>query len=523
MPAKRKKTDNNTTGASPAAHQIGAPVEEMPAQTSPGESAPADDRFENTPILPLRGLIVYPETIVPLLVGQPRSVRLVDDLSIGEGLIALFASLDADNESPGPDELYRVGTLASVERMFRASDGTIRLLLQGLNRIRLDHVTSTEPYLRGTVIAAPEIVEQGIEVEALMRNIQELFTRFSHLVSSLPDDLLAALSGMGNPLQVAYTIATYVRMSLEDGQALLEDDHLAGKLRRLAGLLGRELELLELGQKIQSEAQSEIEKVQREYFLREQLKAIQRELGEGDEQQADVHEFREKIEQVGMSEEARKDEHHLPLLRHAVHPFPVRRLRHCHRHGGASHHVHAGGETGDGRFPRDPVPGTPARFLHHVSRHGGTHRAPGPHREPPARARPIRLDLHRRDRHGGLILCGGALGLRGCADRGPGVLFPPGHADACESRSRGACRERPVQRHPDEAVGSRRARPSHVACSHDQYLSPHQKASEEDRTHGWREDPAVASEDHPRFGGHGAYRLVDQPRSCLGRSWKQPL
>src|SRR5574341_233485 len=307
MPAKRKKTDNNTTGASPAAHQIGAPVEEMPAQTSPGESAPADDRFENTPILPLRGLIVYPETIVPLLVGQPRSVRLVDDLSIGEGLIALFASLDADNESPGPDELYRVGTLASVERMFRASDGTIRLLLQGLNRIRLDHVTSTEPYLRGTVIAAPEIVEQGIEVEALMRNIQELFTRFSHLVSSLPDDLLAALSGMGNPLQVAYTIATYVRMSLEDGQALLEDDHLAGKLRRLAGLLGRELELLELGQKIQSEAQSEIEKVQREYFLREQLKAIQRELGEGDEQQADVHEFREKIEQVGMSEEARKE------------------------------------------------------------------------------------------------------------------------------------------------------------------------------------------------------------------------
>ena len=259
-------------------------------------------------ILPLRNVVVYPLTAIPLSVGQPRSVKLVDDATVGQRIIGLVAAKDPQLETPGPDDLYRVGTAVAVHRLFRAPDGTIRLLVQGLMRFRLVEFVETEPYLKARIELAPESVETDLEVEALMRNITSQFQRLTELAPSVPGELLSAVLNVEDPRQLVYTIATYYqRMELADSQALLEMDSVAQKLKRLATLLSKELEVLELGRKIQTEAQSEMEKVQRDYFLREQMKAIQRELGEADEQAVEVEEFCKKIAEAAMPEEALKE------------------------------------------------------------------------------------------------------------------------------------------------------------------------------------------------------------------------
>jgi len=258
-------------------------------------------------ILPLRGTVVYPLTAVPLNVGQARSIRLVDDAVTGGRIIGLVASKDPELDEPGPDDIYTYGTAAAVHRLFRAPDGTIRLLVQGLERIRIANWISTEPYLKAKVQVISEAVDETLEVEALMRNVLDQFRRLADLVPSIPGELLTAALNVDDPRQLVYAIATYVRIDLEDAQAILEIDNVTDKLRNLMTILGKELEVLELGRKIQSEAQGEMEQMQREYFLREQLKAIQRELGEGDEQQVEANEFRRKIDESGMPEEAEKE------------------------------------------------------------------------------------------------------------------------------------------------------------------------------------------------------------------------
>ncbi|MFN8565180.1 MAG: LON peptidase substrate-binding domain-containing protein, partial [Anaerolineae bacterium] len=262
---------------------------------------------DELPILPLRGVVVYPQTIIPLTVGQPRSIKLVDEVVSGSRMIGLITSKDPNLETPGPDDIYRVGAIASIHRLFRAPDGTIRMLVQGLSRIEVDEFTSTEPYLKARVHSSPETVEKSIEVEAITRNVVGLFTRLAELVPSIPGELISSALNVDDPLQLAYTIATYIRIELDEAQALLELDSTEAKLRRLMTILSKELEVLELGRKIQTEAQTEMEKVQREYYLREQLKAIQRELGEEDEQAVEVEEFRQKIAEAGMPDEARKE------------------------------------------------------------------------------------------------------------------------------------------------------------------------------------------------------------------------
>ncbi|NUQ03739.1 MAG: endopeptidase La [Anaerolineae bacterium] len=262
---------------------------------------------EELPILPLRGLVVYPQTIVPLTVGQPRSIRLVDDAASGSRLIGLVSARDPELETPGPDEIHQVGTVASIHRLFRAPDGTIRMLVQGLARVKIDDYTGTEPYLRARIHTAPEIVETSLEVEALTRNVIGMFTRLAELVPSIPGELISQTLNVSDPLQLVYTVATYIRIELGAAQDILELDSTEAKLRSLMTILGKELEVLELGRKIQTEAQTEMEKVQREYYLREQVKAIQRELGEGDEQAVEIEEFRKKIAESGMTEEAEKE------------------------------------------------------------------------------------------------------------------------------------------------------------------------------------------------------------------------
>lgn len=259
------------------------------------------------PILPLRGVVVYPQTAVPLTIGQPRSIRLVDDVMAGENrLIGLVASRNPELETPGPEDLYSVGTVAIVHRLFRAPDGTIRLLVQGLARFRLGEFVQLEPYLKAHLELFPEVMEDDLEVEALARNARDQFEHIAEMIPSIPRELVTSVIGLEDPLQTIYTIANFQRMDPDDAQELLELDPTLEKLKKLVTLLTHEVEMLEIGQRIQNEARSEIDKVQREYFLREQLKAIQRELGEGDEQTVEVEEFRGKIEAAKMPEEAEK-------------------------------------------------------------------------------------------------------------------------------------------------------------------------------------------------------------------------
>jgi ATP-dependent Lon protease len=265
------------------------------------------DLPDELPILPLRGLVIYPQTAIPLTVGQSRSIKLVDDIINGDRLVGLVASPDPDMEKPGPDDIYRVGTLAAIHRLFRAPDGTIRLLVQGISRIQIDEFVDEEPYLRARVSDLPEIVEEeSLGIEAMMRNITDQFTRLADLVPNIPDELVGSTLDTDDPLQLAYAISTYIRIDVEKAQQLLEEDSAESKLYMLTELLNKELDVLELGRKIQSEAQSEMEKTQREYFLREQMKAIQKELGDGDEIE-EVEQFRQKIENLGMPEEAEKE------------------------------------------------------------------------------------------------------------------------------------------------------------------------------------------------------------------------
>jgi len=261
---------------------------------------------EILPILPLRGLVVYPQTGVPLTIGQPRSIRLVDDVVTGDRFMGLVASKHPEIESPDPEHLYRVGTAGLIHRMFRAPDGTIRLLVQGLFRFRIIEFVATEPYLKARIEVIPEKQETGLEVEALARNVRDQFAHIAEMIPSMPRELVATVTSITDPLQTVYTIANLQRMDIEDAQEILELDSITEKLHKLVTLLTRESEVLELSKTIQKEARNEIDKYQSEYFLREQLKAIQRELGETDEQAADVEEFRKKIEEAGMSEEARK-------------------------------------------------------------------------------------------------------------------------------------------------------------------------------------------------------------------------
>jgi ATP-dependent Lon protease len=258
------------------------------------------------PILPLRGLVVYPQTAVPLTIGQSRSIKLVDDALSGNRWVGLITSRDAEKENPDLEDLYEYGTAAIIHRLFRAPDGTIRLLVQGTGRFKVKKFIEGKPYIQVEVEASPEKIEKGLKIEALSRNVRDQFVAIAEMIPSIPRELVATINSLQDPLQTAYNIANLQRMDLSQAQLILEMDSTADKLRFLVGILTKEGEVLDLGQKIQNEAREEIDKVQREYFLREQLKAIRKELGDEDAQSAEVEEFRQKIKEAKMPPEADK-------------------------------------------------------------------------------------------------------------------------------------------------------------------------------------------------------------------------
>ena len=247
---------------------------------------------------------------MPLAVARETSVRLIDDAIVGGKLVGIFTQRDASVEEPGQEDLYQIGTATHVHKMFKLPDGSLRLIVQGLARVRLDRVISASPYLRAEVSPAVETTgdKDHLEIDALERNIKSNFQHVISLSPLLSDDLQTLTANISDPGKLADFIASSLTtITTLAKQEVLQALNVRGRMDHLNRVLIKELEVLELGSKIQSQVQSEVGKGQREYLLREQLKAIQRELGESDEQAKEMEELREKIEAVGMPETVQKE------------------------------------------------------------------------------------------------------------------------------------------------------------------------------------------------------------------------
>ncbi|HEV2753344.1 MAG TPA: endopeptidase La [Solirubrobacteraceae bacterium] len=262
---------------------------------------------DTLPVLPLREIVPFPDTVIPLAIGQERSTKLVNDVLAGNRLLAMVASRRPELEQPGPDELYEVGVVGVIARMLRVPDGSLRLLVQGAQRIALTGWQATEPYLVASVEERPdEVTTESPQLTALVRNVQQTFTRIVEQVPYLPEELQLAVNNVEDPGALSHLIAGSLRSPAEDKQALLEERDVAKRLRRLVEMLARELEVISIGSEIQSQVQSEMEKGQREFVLRQQLKAIQEELGEGDEAQQEADDLREQLATLELPEETRR-------------------------------------------------------------------------------------------------------------------------------------------------------------------------------------------------------------------------
>ena len=259
------------------------------------------------PILPLRETVAYPFSVLPLSVGIPRSVKLVEDAMQGDNLVGLLLSRDKEIEEPVPGQIHEVGTMARILRVVRGEDGTMQVVVQGLERFRVLHWISPDQYLRARVAPLPEIVESDLEIEALMSSLKELGREVVELSPNIPNEAARFLATVTDPRYLAYLVGANGQFEPEDGQKFLEINSVKEKLRALIVHLGHQKEVLSLGQKIRSEAKETMEKDQREYILRQQMKAIQKELGEMDESSSIATEYTEKLAKANLPEEARKE------------------------------------------------------------------------------------------------------------------------------------------------------------------------------------------------------------------------
>jgi ATP-dependent Lon protease len=277
--------------------------DEMSSQFESKEAIP-----EELPILPLRGTVAFPFIIMPLSIGVPRSTKLIKSAVQNNSMIGLVVSKKPEVDEPEPDELYETGVIARIHRVVRSEKGSLQVIVQGIERFKIDSWSQTEPFLMAKITAAPDIIEenQEMEIEALRRRILELSNTIVEYMPQVPNEITEFLDQVEDSRIIVYTIASNMRMDFEDRLKVLQEDTLREKMAHLVRLMSHEVELLEIGQQIRSETQEELDKAQREFYLRQQLKAIQKELGEDDEQ-AIFTEYREKIEAAGIPEEAKKE------------------------------------------------------------------------------------------------------------------------------------------------------------------------------------------------------------------------
>ena len=277
----------------------------MPA-ISDGKQSAAPEIPGQLPILPLSDVVIFPYMVAPLLVASQNSIRLIDDVVAGDRLIGVTLQKNPDEEHPRLDQLQLTGCIVRVVRMIKLPDESVRVLIQGLKRMRITNLVSDKPYLVAKITPLEDEIQTGIELAALQRNAGSQFQQIVSLTPSLPDELKVTVLNIDEPSKLADVISANLNFSLEEKQRLLELTDVRLRLNGLGGLLTRELEVLHLGSEIQSKVSSALSKSQREYFLREQLKQIQKELGEGAEGGTEIAELRSKIDQAKLPAEAKK-------------------------------------------------------------------------------------------------------------------------------------------------------------------------------------------------------------------------
>lgn len=258
------------------------------------------------PIIASKNSVIYPSMTTPMSSGSEETARLIDDAAAGDKLIGFFALRPGKDEDT-QENLYNIGTAARIARMFKTPDGSIHALLQGISRIKLSKTTQTEPYLKGKVTEVKDHIDKTPEVEAMSRNILSLFQKVVSLAPNLPDELAIFALNISDQGKLADFVASQSNLNLEESQEILETLDVQKRLEKLTPLVARELEILELRGKIQSEVKDVVDKSQRDFYLREQLKAIQKELGESDEQTVEINELKEKIKKVNLPDEAKKE------------------------------------------------------------------------------------------------------------------------------------------------------------------------------------------------------------------------
>jgi len=259
------------------------------------------------PLLPLKDTVVFPLTVYPLVIGKEKSVRLINEVTMGDKILGLVPQRKLDTEVSGIQDIYTVGTMARILQMIKVPDGTLRVLVQGIERIQITEFIQLEPFIRAKVTAHPDTIEKSVEIEALMRGVSEIFQKMVTLTPNMPEELSSAAVNIDDPHQLVYLIASNIRLELAQRQELLETERVLDKLSKLMQTLNREIEVLELGRKIQGQAKDQMQKAEREYLLRQQLSAIRKELGEESEDGSEMKSIKEKIDQAKLPTEAEKE------------------------------------------------------------------------------------------------------------------------------------------------------------------------------------------------------------------------
>jgi len=261
------------------------------------------------PVLPLRDIVIYPFMIVPLFVSRDRSIRAVEQALSQDRMILLVSQKDVNKEEPEQEDLYTVGTVAIIMRMLKLPDGRIRILIQGLSRCRVDSVTGKGEYVKASVtpIVEPLAPENSLEVEALVRNVRGSMERAASLGKNISPEVLAIIANLDDAGRLADLAASNLELKVEDGQSVLDVEDPTPRLRRVNDLLSKEIDVLTVQQEINTQARADIDRSQREYFLRQQLKAIQSELGEGNELYEEIEQYRDKILKCKMPENAEEE------------------------------------------------------------------------------------------------------------------------------------------------------------------------------------------------------------------------
>ncbi|HZW31863.1 MAG TPA: LON peptidase substrate-binding domain-containing protein, partial [Isosphaeraceae bacterium] len=259
------------------------------------------------PLLPLRADVVFPQTVVPLVINRPSGIRLIDDAMVGERMVALVCQLHPETDTPGMDDLFPTVCVGLVRKMLKFPDGSTRIVCEGQYRARLTGVVQTEPYLVGEVEPYEEIVEEGVELDALVHHVNRFFQRMVDQSQQIPEELQVAAINTREPGRLADLLASSLPFTIEEKQSLLGEINVRSRLERLGQYLSRQLAVLELSTKIQEQVGSELTKAQRDHFLRQQLKAIQEELGENENDNPEIHELWERIKKANPPTEVQNE------------------------------------------------------------------------------------------------------------------------------------------------------------------------------------------------------------------------